>query len=146
MADLAVTMCGATTCPLYTTLPPNDIEYVVGDAGARVVIVEPALLDLLQRAAPAGSSMSSYSTTARLGRIELDALEARGEPVDLAAAAAAIDPTAIATLIYTSGTTARPKGVELTHAGVMAAVARLAGRARRSPTCSGSSRGSRPRT
>src|SRR5262245_46880027 len=31
VADLAVTMCGATTCPLYTSLPPNDVEYVVGD-------------------------------------------------------------------------------------------------------------------
>ena len=33
VADLAVTMCGATTCPLYTTLPPNDVEYVVARRG-----------------------------------------------------------------------------------------------------------------
>ena len=49
VADLAVTMCGATTCPLYTTLPPNDVEFVVGDAGARLIVTERALL----RAAPA---------------------------------------------------------------------------------------------
>ena len=44
VADLAVTMCGATTCPLYTTLPPNDVEYVLADAGARLVVTERALL------------------------------------------------------------------------------------------------------
>ena len=123
VADLAVTMCGATTCPLYTTLPPNDIEYVVGDAGARVVMVEPALLDLLQRAAPAGvEHVVVLDDAPGSGLTTLDALEARGEPVDLAAAAAALEPTDVVTLIYTSGTTAHPKGVELTHAGVMASV------------------------
>jgi long-chain acyl-CoA synthetase len=54
--------------------------------------------------------------------VTLRTLEVLGEPLDLAAAAAALDPEAVITLIYTSGTTAHPKGVELTHAGVMAAV------------------------
>ena len=44
VADLAVTMLGATTCPLYVTLPPNDVEYVVADAGARLIVTERALL------------------------------------------------------------------------------------------------------
>ena len=45
VADLAVTMCGATTCPLYATLPPNDVEFVAGDAGARMIVTERALVD-----------------------------------------------------------------------------------------------------
>ena len=105
-------MCGATTCPLYATLPPNDVEFVVGDAGARMIVTERALL-------PATRDVSLPVLV-----IEDGALDA-GEPVDLQAAVAAIDPNAITTLIYTSGTTARPKGVELTHASVAAAVARL---------------------
>jgi long-subunit acyl-CoA synthetase (AMP-forming) len=114
VADLAVTMCGATTCPLYTTLPPNDVEYVVGDAGAKLIVTERALLP------------GTRDVTLPVLVIEDGALDA-GEPVDLAVAAAAIDPRSITTVIYTSGTTARPKGVELTHAGVAAAVAGWSG-------------------
>jgi long-subunit acyl-CoA synthetase (AMP-forming) len=106
VADLAVTMCGATTCPIYTTLPPQDIEYVVADAGARIVIAEPAL-------AP------GVPATAEL--VLIDDLPL-ADPIDLAEAAAALDPAALITLIYTSGTTAHPKGVELTHRGAMAAL------------------------
>ena len=110
VADLAVTMCGATTCPLYTMLPPNDVEFVVGDAGARLVVTERALLG------------ATRDVTLPVLVIEDGALDA-GEPVDLQSAVATIDPRAITTVIYTSGTTARPKGVELTHAGIAAAVA-----------------------
>jgi long-subunit acyl-CoA synthetase (AMP-forming) len=106
VADLAVTMCGATTCPIYTTLPPHDIEYVAGDAGARIVIAERALAP----GVPASAQL-----------VVLEDLPL-ADPIDLAEAAAALDPAAVLTLIYTSGTTAHPKGVELTHEGVMAAM------------------------
>jgi long-chain acyl-CoA synthetase len=106
VADFAVTMCGATTCPIYTTLPPHDIEYVLRDAGARIVIAERTLA----QGVPSGTEI-----------VPIDDLPV-GDPVDLAGAAAALDPAAVITLIYTSGTTAHPKGVELTHRGVMAAL------------------------
>ena len=123
VADLAATFCGATTCPLYTSLPPHDIDHLVRDAGARVFLVEHALLGGLQRAAPAGvEHVVVLDGRPGGGRPNLAELEALGEPLDLGAAAAALDPAAILTLIYTSGTTAQPKGVELTHAGVMAAI------------------------
>ena len=123
VADLAATMCGATTCPLYTTLPPHDVEYVIRDAGARVVMVEPALFDLLRRGAPdTVEHVVLLDGQPGDDAITLDELEDAADPIDLAAAAAALEPAAVMTLIYTSGTTARPKGVELTHAGVMAAL------------------------
>jgi long-subunit acyl-CoA synthetase (AMP-forming) len=106
VADLAITLCGATTCPLYTTLPPNDIEYVLADAGATLCITEHALV----------SPVFEDPIVVE----DWDCADA--EPLDLHTAAAAIDPNAVTTLIYTSGTTARPKGVELTHANVMAAI------------------------
>src|ERR1700754_2421063 len=43
VADLAITFAGATVCPLYTTLPPNDIAFVLQDAGAKALITERAL-------------------------------------------------------------------------------------------------------
>jgi long-subunit acyl-CoA synthetase (AMP-forming) len=106
VADLAVTMCGATTCPIYTTLPPHDIDYVLRDAGARIVIADPAL----------AGGVPDHAELVPIDDLPLDS------PIDLATAAAALDPTAVITLIYTSGTTAHPKGVELTHHGVMAAL------------------------
>jgi long-subunit acyl-CoA synthetase (AMP-forming) len=106
VADLAVTMCGATTCPIYTTLPPHDIDYVLRDAGARIVIAEAAL----------AGGVPDHAELVRIDDLPLDT------PIDLAVAAAALDPAALITLIYTSGTTAHPKGVELTHQGAMAAL------------------------
>ena len=44
LADLAVMTLGATPFSLYQTLSPEQIAYVVGDAGARLAIAERALL------------------------------------------------------------------------------------------------------
>ena len=106
IADLAITFCGATVCPLYTTLPPGDIAYVTRDAGARLVLTERALHEGVRRAGLAPALL-------------LEELPA-AEPMDLHTVR--LDPHAVAVVIYTSGTTARPKGVELTHDGVLASV------------------------
>ena len=106
ITDLAIAFCGATVCPLYTTLPPNDIAFVTGDAGARLLVTERALLDGVRRAGVEPAVL-------------VDALPA-AEPIDLRRWA--IDPQAVAVVIYTSGTTARPKGVELTHDSLLASV------------------------
>jgi long-subunit acyl-CoA synthetase (AMP-forming) len=56
------------------------------------------------------------------GAITLAELEAMGEPgFDFDAAWRAVEPEDLVTLIYTSGTTGPPKGVQLSHANVMAA-------------------------
>ena len=85
VADLAVTMCGATTCPLYTTLPPNDVEFVVGDAGARSA-------GRPRAARPGATRTRGRARVVRPARDRGRARWTRGEPVDLAAAAAALDP------------------------------------------------------
>ena len=133
IADLAVMMLGGTSFSIYSTYAPNQIAFVVSDADARVVIVERALLDVLLEArkelphvrhvivvdpdetTPTGDGIVSLEEVASLGAPEFD----------IEAAIAAIEPQDIVTLIYTSGTTGPPKGVELTHANVMAAVAVL---------------------
>src|SRR3954449_6125802 len=45
LADLAVMMVGATPFSIYMTYAPNQIEYVVSDAGAKVLITEQEYLD-----------------------------------------------------------------------------------------------------
>ena len=139
VADLAVTMCGATTCPLYTTLPPNDIEYVVarrGRAGRAGRAELRAAAARRARGVEQSRRMPGRSSDAR-------ALEARGEPVDLAAAAAALDPAAIIDADLHVGDHRAAEG-RRAHARRRDGVGRAAGgRARRSPTCGGSSRGCR---
>src|SRR3954454_22049049 len=48
IADLAAMTLGATPFSIYQTFSPAQIAYVVGDAGAKVAIVEEALLDVFR--------------------------------------------------------------------------------------------------
>src|SRR3954452_16143265 len=50
VADLAVMTLGATPFSLYQTLSPEQIAYVVGDAGARVALVEEQFVDPIRAA------------------------------------------------------------------------------------------------
>jgi acyl-CoA synthetase (AMP-forming)/AMP-acid ligase II len=50
LADLAVATLGATPFSIYLTLPPEEVAYVCGDAGARVAIVEAGLLPVMLEA------------------------------------------------------------------------------------------------
>src|SRR5215212_10743804 len=54
LADLAVMTLGATPFSLYQTLSPEQVHYVVSDAGARVAIVEDAILDAVTAARDLG--------------------------------------------------------------------------------------------
>jgi long-subunit acyl-CoA synthetase (AMP-forming) len=123
VADLAVTMVGATPFSLYQTSPPPDVEYLIGDAGARTIIVERRFLEVLRRSAlPAVEHVIVVDGESHDDAMPLARLERSAAPLDLASAAAALDPTATAMLIYTSGTSGRPKGVELTHRNLLASV------------------------
>src|SRR5687768_10189146 len=50
IADLAAMTLGATPFSIYQTFSPPQIAYVVGDAGAKVAIVEESFLDVFQKA------------------------------------------------------------------------------------------------
>jgi long-subunit acyl-CoA synthetase (AMP-forming) len=118
ICDLAVLMTGATPFSIYHTSPPNQIAYIAGDAGTRVVITEQQFLARVveaRRDLPALETIVVIDGEAPAGVLHADALEPPAEPFDLDAAAAAVDPEDLLTLIYTSGTTGPPKGVEITH-------------------------------
>ena len=126
VCDLAVMTVGATPFSVYSTYAPEQIAFVVADAGARVAFVEQALLDgmLAARAdLPDLEHVITVDGEAPDGCTGLEDVVAGGDAgFDADAAVAAIDPEDVLTLIYTSGTTGPPKGVQLCHRNLLAAV------------------------
>src|SRR3954449_11576064 len=126
IADLAVMTLGATPFSLYQTLSPEQIQYVVSDAGARVALIEQAHLDQVQGARALG--LPALETVVVLegaqgeGTVAWDDVEGADPGFDPEPHWSQQGPDDLLTLIYTSGTTGPPKGVQLTHRNLMTAV------------------------
>lgn len=104
---LGLWMAGGVSVPLGITHSPREIEYVVEDSGAETVVFHPDLARKLEGA--------SFGTEVRLRELP-DVLQAvRGE-------LPGISEERKAMIIYTSGTTSRPKGVVSTHLGIKAQI------------------------
>jgi long-subunit acyl-CoA synthetase (AMP-forming) len=123
--DTAAMHLGAVCCSIYNTSSSEQIEYCFQDAATRVLITERAFLPTLADALPNCPSIKHLvvvdgGPADRHGALSLGELEAAGHPsFDFAAAWGAIQPEDLLVLIYTSGTSGPPKGVELTHANLM---------------------------
>src|SRR6476619_6425378 len=110
IADLAVMTLGATPFSIYGTFSPEQIAYVVGDAGARVALIESAFADAFR----AADTDVEHLLVLEEGWPAVEGFDA--EPHWRA-----VGPEDVVTLIYTSGTTGPPKGVQLVHRNLTAA-------------------------
>jgi long-subunit acyl-CoA synthetase (AMP-forming) len=123
LTDCAAMHLGATCFSVYNTSSPEQIEYVVADAGNGVIVTEQAFLDtvLAVRERVGGPEhVVVIDGEAPEGTISIEELEAIGDPeFDFEAAWRAVEPDDVLCLIYTSGTTGPPKGVQLTHANML---------------------------
>ena len=137
---------GATCFSVYNTSSPEQIEYVVATRRNRVIVTEQAFLETVLAARERVETLEHVVVIdgeAPEGTISIEELEAMGDPdFDFEAAWRAVEPEDVLCLIYTSGTTGPPKGVQLTHANMVAvwracdAVQRdRARRAHASPSC-----------
>jgi long-chain acyl-CoA synthetase len=124
LCDTAALHLGAAPFSLYNTLPVEQIVHLLSNAGSRVAICESRFAELLLEAgAETGVEHVVCVDEGPDGTIPLGELERRGSPeFDFEAAWRAVEPDDVLTLIYTSGTTGPPKGVELTHANMLAAL------------------------
>jgi long-subunit acyl-CoA synthetase (AMP-forming) len=121
LLDTAVMHLGAIPFSIYTTSPPNQIQYLFTNAENTIVVTENEFLPAVKAAGDGLAHVIVVDDDAD-GCLSLDDLESRGAETDFDFDSAwrAVQPDDVATLIYTSGTTGPPKGVELTHANVIA--------------------------
>jgi len=113
--------------PLYTTLLPEQMDYIVSNAQSRIVICDDETqLNKYISIAKGENPIEHIVTMDDLGSsdprvITLEALMAKGDSMSDAELDAQLDAVKmddVALLIYTSGTTGLPKGAMLTHDGI----------------------------
>jgi long-chain acyl-CoA synthetase len=123
VADVAITLLGATPISIYNSSAPEQVQYLVGHCEASVAILEDA--DYLDRFLAVRTELPSLRHLVTIdapngrpdGVLAWDDLIAAA-PLDLEESAAIAQPGDIATVIYTSGTTGPPKGVVLDHENI----------------------------
>ncbi|MGD8280079.1 MAG: long-chain fatty acid--CoA ligase [Gemmatimonadota bacterium] len=128
MADYGCLCAGVLDVPVYATLKPHQVAYILENSGARLVFVstaeqmEKALAAVDQVGRPVDVVIFDQPTVLPRGVISWQAFLDSGRTrarswsdEDFREAASRAGPDDVATLIYTSGTTGEPKGVMLTH-------------------------------
>ncbi len=124
LVDLAVTTTGATPFSIYMQYTPEQIQFVVSDAGARILVCEQQFLAGVLEARkelPELEHVIVIDGEGSDGVAPLADVEGANPGWDAEASVARLGPDDVLTLIYTSGTTGPPKGVQLSHRNLMAA-------------------------
>lgn len=110
---------GATSFSVYNTLPAEQLTYVFGNAGTKVVICEEQYVERVRASgAPIERIICIDGTPEGTLSVE-DLYAAASDDFDFESTWRAVQPDDIVTLIYTSGTTGNPKGVEMTHTNLL---------------------------
>jgi len=125
ITDLANLCLGGITVPIYTSLVPEQIKYIIDNSDAKIVLYSDAALGGKVEAVKSELTKVAHYITlesqAPDGVLTSDQVMRRGEKIytenpDLFdGMASEVKPDDVASIIYTSGTTGLPKGVMLTH-------------------------------
>jgi len=131
LTDAGCVFAGAVDVPIYPTLTPPQVRYILNDSGASVLILaDRAKFDELAEILNECSALRNIvvfesDRVEDIDAVSLEQLEATGQQLlveqpqlvdQLSSKTTAED---LATIIYTSGTTGEPKGVMLTHANLV---------------------------
>jgi long-chain acyl-CoA synthetase len=114
VSDYAIWTAGGVAVPIYETSSAAQVEWILGDSGAKGVIVESEGHE--KTVASVRDRLPDLANVWRMddlpsGDVTDEALEERRASRTVAD---------LATIIYTSGTTGRPKGCEITHGNLLA--------------------------
>ncbi len=134
ITDAGCQLSGIIDVPIYTTLAPSAVAYIVNDSGSKVFFLENKLsYERLKEALADCPSIvkivffdgsgDEIENTLSLTDLESIGSKLRVErPELIEELVEGVGPGDVATLIYTSGTTGEPKGVMLTHANLISNV------------------------
>lgn len=101
---------GGVAVPLCVQHPTPELDYVIHDSGASIVVAHPDFEDRV-RPVVDGAGLRFISTSNELGSAHADLPE--------------VEPSRRGMIVYTSGTTSRPKGVVTTHETITAQIESL---------------------
>lgn len=134
LADAGCQFAGIIDVPIYTTLSPNSIEYILKDSGAKVLFLQnKRTFDRIREIFPECKELEKIvffdaKNADAENSISLEELENLGKklkaekPELIGELQKEVTHDDIATLIYTSGTTGEPKGVMLAHSNIISNV------------------------
>lgn len=130
ITDFAVLCAGAVTVPIYTSLMPEQVKYIINDSDAKIVVCSNRTLwlkiEAVRHELPNVHHFVLIEEAGPQGVVSLSEVMGRGkviaaaDPGPFEKRALAVKPGDLASIIYTSGTTGVPKGVMLTHANFVA--------------------------
>lgn len=116
LADFAILHLGAVSVPAYFTDSHEAVQYVFNNAECKLILVEPG-----EQAEKVKGMTTPVFPMRGEGKLNL-AAASRNTDLDEKLNGAVVGRGDLATLIYTSGTTAHPKGVMLTHGNMLSDV------------------------
>lgn len=134
LVDAGCQFAGIIDVPIYTTLTPDAVRYIIDDAEARVIFLQngeshsrlmPIIEDCgsIEKIVLFEPNETGDERVFSLEQLEREGRRVRSnEPGLIDKLRGAVEPTDVATLIYTSGTTGEPKGVMLTHRNLISNV------------------------
>jgi long-chain acyl-CoA synthetase len=125
LLDFAIWAAGGVVVPIYETSSADQIEWILSDSGAKAVFVEAsshrALVDEVVGKLPELRHVWQIEGAAAAVD-ELTALGAEITDEQVHERRGQVKADQTATLVYTSGTTGRPKGCTLTHRNLLSEV------------------------